>query len=42
MQKGFPKEWVDMVMKIVTSGKVGIKVNGERAIFPHLSRFEAR
>ena len=29
VQKGFPTEWIDMVMKIVTSGKVGIKVNGE-------------
>jgi hypothetical protein len=25
--KGFPSKWIDLIMKIVTSGKVGI--NGE-------------
>jgi hypothetical protein len=27
--KGFPTQWMDLVMKTVTSGKVGINVNGE-------------
>ena len=36
--KGFPKEWIDMVMKIVTSGKVGVKVNSE--IGPYFSTYQ--
>jgi hypothetical protein len=27
--KGFPSKWTDLIMKTVTSGKVGIHVNGE-------------
>jgi hypothetical protein len=27
--KGFPSKWIDLIMKTVTSGKVGINVNGE-------------
>jgi hypothetical protein len=27
--KGFPSKWTDLIMKTVTSGKVGIYVNGE-------------
>jgi hypothetical protein len=27
--KGFPTKWMDLIMKTVTNGKVGINVNGE-------------
>jgi hypothetical protein len=27
--KGFLTKWMDLIMKTVTSGKVGINVNGE-------------
>jgi hypothetical protein len=27
--KGFPSKWIDLIMKTITSGKVGINVNGE-------------
>jgi hypothetical protein len=27
--KGFPSKWIDLIMKIITSGKVGVNVNGE-------------
>jgi hypothetical protein len=37
--KGFPKEWIDMVMKVVTSGKVGVRVNGETG--PYFSTYQA-
>ena len=37
-QKGFPSEWIDMVMKIVTSGEVGIRINGE--VGPYFSTYQ--
>jgi hypothetical protein len=33
--KGFSKKWIDMVMKVVTSGRVRRKINGE--IGPYIS-----
>jgi hypothetical protein len=35
--KGLPSKWIDLIIKTVTSGKVGINVNGEIGAytFPH-------
>jgi hypothetical protein len=27
--KGLPSKWIDLIMKTVTGGKVGINVNGD-------------